>query len=224
MFRNLIGENMNNANIILSIQVLYDSRTREEILNNLNIAVQLAKKLKGLPADRYRALPEVTNRSKHSVMSWFNRPEKKIPLIDLCMVARYFDYNIFSFFTIPKRKGKKEVTVEDFLMANEYNNTHYPVDSADIFIRAFNLQYNTDKEIVLTNLENHYGTGKDMIAHKLSTRQSHIRELCGCTKQTYYAWFNRSRKNVKIPLIPLCQLAIDMECDIFDLFVDNTEE
>lgn len=59
---------MNNAELILTMQNEYDSRSREEILANLNIAVSLGKS-KGLEVDRYRALPEITNRSKHTVMA-----------------------------------------------------------------------------------------------------------------------------------------------------------
>lgn len=208
---------MNNAELILDIQKCYDERTREEILSNLNIAVSLGKS-KGLEVDRYRALPEITNRSKHTVMSWFNRPEKKIPLIDLCMLAHYLNYNIYSFFTT---KENCKVDIADFLMANDYNNTHYPADSAEIFIRASELQYNTDKNIVIDNLERFYGTSEEILAHHSNERQVRVMNVCCCAQQTYYAWFNRSRKNVRIPLISLCQMAVDCGVDIFYLFEEH---
>ena len=211
---------MNNAKLILEIQKRYDERKREEILTNLNIAVALGKS-KGLEVDRYVALPKVTNRSKHTVMSWFNRPDKKIPLIDLCMIAKYLRYNIFSFFTI---KENCEIDKADFLMANDYNNTNYLMDSADIFIRASDLQYNTDKEIVICNLEKYYGSSEEILAHHSNERQKKIMDICGCTVSVYYSWFNRSRKNVRIPLISLCQLAVAADVDIFDLFENQKDK
>lgn len=208
---------MNNAELILDIQKHYDDRTREEILSNLNIAVSLGRS-KGLEVDRYRALPKITNRSKHTVMSWFNRPDKKIPLIDLCMLAHYLNYNIYSFFAT---KENCDVDVADFLMANDYNNANMPVNGAEIFIQASELQYNTDKNIVIDNLERFYGTSEEILAHHSNERQVRVMKVCSCTQQTYYAWFNRSRKNVRIPLISLCQMAVDCNVDIFYLFEEH---
>lgn len=211
---------MTNAELILDIYNTYNERTREQILENLNIAIELGK-IRRVPVDRYITLPAVTNRSKHSVMSWFNRPDKKIPLIDLCMIADYLNYNIYSFFNT---KDNCDITKEDFLVSNEYYNSLHPPDSAEIFIKAYNLQLNTDKNIVLNNIEKYYGTSKQIVDHHLSIRQNKIRELCNCTRQTYYAWFNRSRTNVKIPLISLCQIAIGAEIDVFDLFIFDEDE
>ena len=203
---------MNNAQLILEMQKQYDERTREEILANLNIAISLGKS-KGLEVDRYRALPKITNRSKHAVMSWFNRP-KKIPLIDLCMVANYLHYNIFAFFNVSKNG---EVTIQDFLIANDYCNEHYPVNSAEIYIRAYNMQYNTDKNIVVDNLEKYYGTTEELLLHHSNKRQVKVMEICECTQYSYYSWFNRSRTNVRIPLLALCKLAVAADVDVFDL-------
>lgn len=205
---------MTNADVILAIQNQYDKLTRDEIVNNLNIAISLGK-AKGLEIDRYRALPKITNRSKHSVMSWFNRPNKKIPLLDLCMIAKYLNYNIFSFFTT---KENCVTNKEDFLVANDYNNFHYPVDSADIYIRGFNMQYETDKNTVIDNVEKYYLSSEEILKNHTTKRMNRVMNLCGCTKTTYRSWFNRSRKNVKIPLIPLCKLAIDADVDVFSFF------
>ena len=207
---------MNNAELILKMQKKYDERLREEILVNLNIAISLGKS-KGLEVDRYKALPELTNRSKHTVMSWFNRPEKKIPLIDLCMIANYLHYNIFAFFNIKKNR---EVTIQDFLVANDYCNEYYPVNSADIYIRAYNMQYNTDKNIVLNNLEKYYGSTEEILLHHSNKRQARIMNICECAQHSYYSWFNRSRKNVKIPLLALCKLAVEADVDVFDLMTE----
>lgn len=216
-----VGGGMENARLILEIQNKYEERTREQVLANLNIAVALGK-LRGMEVDRYRALPKVTNRSKHTVMSWFNRPDKRIPLVDLCMIAKYLKYNIFSFFTLGKDGG--EPTTEDFLMANEYNNAYFPVDGYDIYIRAYDLQLEMDKDIVIDNLELFYGTSREILDHHSNERQQRIMTLTGCTLQTYYAWFNRSRKNVKIPLQYLCMMAIDCNTDLFFFFEDHNIE
>lgn len=203
---------MDNAHVILDLYDKHNKKTREQILENLNIAIALGK-AKGLQVDRYRALPKITNRSKHSVMSWFNR-DKKIPLIDLCVLVEYLGYNIHAFFE------NNENNVGKFLMRNDYYNLYHP-DGAKIFIRAYGLQYDTDKNIVIDNLEKYYGSSDEILKHHSKERQLRIMGLCGCEKQTYYAWFNRSRTNVRIPLISLCKLAIDADVDIFDLFKAN---
>ena len=205
---------VNRANLILEIFDTYKNRTREEILENLNIAIALGRDRR-MPVDRYVALPEVTNRSKHSVMSWFNREHKKIPLIDLCMIADYLNYNLFAFFNT-ENFGKK--TKGDFLLANEIANSKYPPDSARIFIKASKLQYDTDKDIIVDNLEKYFGYTKDMKMHHSSERQNKIMGICNCNKHTYISWFNRSRKNVRVPLASLCKLANAAEIDVFDMF------
>ena len=234
---------MNNAELILKIQDEYDSRTREEILVNLNVAVALGAS-KGLEVDRYRALPIIVNRSKHTVMSWFNRPDKKIPLVDLCMIADYLNYNIFAFFEINNsctaedasseqmrmlfaklKKGKplseKEQmlsgAVGNFLIANEQCNEKYPPDSAKIFLRAYNLRYDLDKNKIIDNLEKYYPTSEELLQHHSNERKLNVMEICACNRHTYTSWFNRSRTNVRIPLDSLCKLAIAANVDIFDL-------
>ena len=215
-----VGDCMDNANLILEMQKQYDNRTREQILSNLNTAISFVK-TKGVEVDRYRSLPKITNKSKHTVMSWFNRPDKKIPLIDLCMLANYLCYNIFSFFTI---KENGDVSLSEFLIANEYNNAKYPVDSANIYIRAYNLQSETDKDVVIDNLEKFYGSSKEILKHHSKVRQKRVISICNCTHQTYIAWFNRSRKNVHVPLISLCKLAIDCGVDVFYFFEEHETE
>ena len=209
---------MNNAELILTMQDKYDGCKREGILINLNTAISLGKS-KGLEVDRYRALPKITNRSKHTVMSWFNRPDKKIPLVDLCMIARYLHYNVFAFFNT-ETSGTTNTYIQDFLVANDYYNEKYPIDSANIYIRAYDMQYNTDKNIVVDNLEKYYGTTEELLAHHSNKRQVRVMDVCKCTQQSYYSWFNRSRTNVRIPLIALCKLAVDADVDIFDLMTE----
>lgn len=206
-----------NSDVILRIKELYELRTREEIVKNLNVAVQLGKS-KGLEVDRYRALPEVTGKSKHTTMSWFNRPEKKIPLIDLCVIAKYFRYNIFTFFTTGK-----EITKETFLIANDYNNLHYPADSADVYIRAYNLHKITNKDTVIDNVESFYGTSSEILEHHSTDRQKRVMSVCDCTLTTYRAWFNRSRARVKIPLFSLCLIANDIGKDLFWFFEKHNQ-
>ena len=204
---------MNNAEKILSLQNLYDSSTRDEILNTLNTAIAIGKDRK-LKVDRYIALPEVTGRSKYAVMSWFNRPDKIIPLIDLCMIANYLSYNIFTFFKIKK----DVITFDDFLETNNYCVEHYPSDAADVYIQAFKLQKSTDKDTIVDNLEKLYGSTADILKNHSNARQKTIMDISGCTLYTYRTWFNRSRKEAKIPLIPLCKLAIGAVVDIFYMF------
>lgn len=212
---------MSNADLILDMYNQYNETSRDDIVAALNAAIFLGK-IKKIAVDRYEALPKITKRSKHTVMSWFNRPDKKIPLIDLCMIADYLQYNIFSFFKIKNNNGDNDIKdiAQDFLMKNEVCNVNYPLNNASIFIKAFNLQCNTNKNIVLDNVERYYGSTDEVLAHHSNKRQNTVMNVCGCTKHTYYSWFNRSRANVHIPLIDLCKLAINVNIDVFEWFAE----
>lgn len=203
---------MDNGRLILDIRDRHEERLREEILANLNVALEISRK-QGIKVDRYIALPSITNRSKHTVMSWFQREEKKIPLIDLCVIAEYLHYNIYSFF---KTKENCIITEEEFLRENDECNRTHTRYGAKIFILAYNAQYNIDKDVLIDNVEKYYKSTEEIMSNHSSERMERITKICGCNKNTYRAWFNRSRKNVKIPLYSLCKLAIDADVDVFE--------
>jgi hypothetical protein len=61
-----------------------------------------------------------------------------------------------------------------------------------------------DSSVIAGNVENL------LIANGLSKQNQRIAELqqvTNSTKHTVYAWFNQSRKDVKIPFLKLCMIA-----------------
>ncbi len=205
---------MNNAEIILDMQDRYDAAGREDILENIKVALYVSEH-NGKNVNIYKDFPTITGKSKFTIAGWFNNSSnKKIPLYNLVKIMDHLTFNIYTILSDPGSIS----TVIKFKTVNEQMNEKYGNDCNSIYIKAFDLQYETDKDIVISNIEKHYGSADDMIEHHLDERMTKIMEVCGCTKDTYHAWFNRSRKNVKIPLLYLCKLSIDMGVDVFDLF------
>ena len=74
--------------------------------------------------------------------------------------------------------------------------------------------------MVLDHLEEYFLSDEEMRELPVGDRSERwetFREVCGCSKSAYQAWFNRSRKNVRIPLLYLCRLAEHLKEDVFDL-------
>ena len=44
-----------------------------------------------------------------------------------------------------------------------------------------------------------------------------LMEITGSNKHTVYAWMNKSRNNVKVPLIKLCMIANELNVDVLEL-------
>lgn len=43
-----------------------------------------------------------------------------------------------------------------------------------------------------------------------------LMDITGSKKHTVYAWLNKSRNDVKIPLLKLCMIADELDVDIFE--------
>lgn len=195
---------MNKTKMILELYDRYNIQDKEIITKRLEQALELAK-AKGISVTKRKALPACTGRTWHAVASWF-RDGKRIPLDDLCKLAEHMQYNVFAF-----------LETGDFYSSNDYHNYHHP-NAARIFLDAYNLQRITPKDIIVDNVERYYGTSEEMLSKHSSERQTRVMGICGCSKQTYYAWFNRSRTNVKIPMIELCKLADNAGVEVFEFF------
>lgn len=46
-------------------------------------------------------------------------------------------------------------------------------------------------------------------------------EISGSKKDSVYSWLNRSRENVKVPFLKLCNIAQALDVDIQDLLNEN---
>jgi len=195
---------MKKTKLILELYNAYNIQNRDVVIGNVEKALVLAKG-KGIDVTKRKALPACTGRTWHAVASWF-REGKQIPLIDLCKLSEYLQYNVFAF-----------LETGDFYQSNDYHNYHHP-NAARIFIDVYNLQRITPKDIIVDGVEKYYGTSEEMLASHSNERKTKVMEICNCNPQTYYAWFNRSRTNVKIPMIELCKLADNAGVEVFEFF------
>lgn len=50
-----------------------------------------------------------------------------------------------------------------------------------------------------------------------------LSEMTGSSKHTVYAWFNKSRNRIKIPLIKLCLIAEELNTDIKSFLMEGEE-
>ena len=66
----------------------------------------------------------------------------------------------------------------------------------------------------------YFGKTEELLLHHSNKRQVQVMEICDCTQHSYYSWFNRSRLNVRIPLLALCKLAVAANVDVFDLMTE----
>lgn len=215
---NMTSEYFNsNSELIIEIHNRYDEIPWDELLANFNTAILIGSS-RGHAVDRYNTLPKITMRSKHTVMSWFQREGKKLPLIDLCYVSNYLKINLFTFFA---RNNKKEINKKWLLDMDCYCSKIFPKDSASIYIEAYTKRNDTDKSIILDNISKYFGSTNELILHHSNKRQQTIMEICGCSQDAYYSWFNRSRKNVRIPMTSLCKIAIAAGVDVFDLMTEE---
>lgn len=80
---------------------------------------------------------------------------------------------------------------------------------------------NTDKEIVIENIEVClYAKYPECAAH-WQEKINKIAEITDSKPNTVYAWFNRGRWDVKVPLLKLCAIAIDLDIDIYKLLSEG---
>ena len=48
-------------------------------------------------------------------------------------------------------------------------------------------------------------------------------DISGAKKHTVYAWVNRSRENVKVPFLKLCEIAKALDVDV-DILLSHAEK
>lgn len=80
---------------------------------------------------------------------------------------------------------------------------------------------NTDKLIVINNLERVFGDADVLKRNKDNTRREVLSKITSVDAQTIRAWMNKSRMNVKIPLLKLCMIAEALKMDVDVLLSDR---
>ncbi len=82
------------------------------------------------------------------------------------------------------------------------------------YIEITELWENTDKGFVIDNLERL--AGYRIKGNNKTIKPDELARITNVTSHAVIAWFNRSRENVKIPLLKLCVLADYFNVDIRD--------
>ncbi len=200
---------MKDYEVILLILKQYNNTDRTVILANLNMAIAIQKE-NGLPVDRYVTIPIVTNRSKYTVMQWFQRDWIKIPVVDLGILSEYLGYNIHAFF-VAHDDG---LTKTEFIQSSADCDRLYGSDCTHLFNSIVKLHLETDKMVVISNIEDYFGTAGEIVGRKSSERREAIMAATGCNVHTCYAWFNKARTDIRIPLESVCRIAKMVRKDV----------
>ena len=79
----------------------------------------------------------------------------------------------------------------------------------------------TDKSVIAENVERYLYVKYPECAVKWSTKVCTIAEMTRSKSDAVYAWFNRSRGNVKIPFLKLCSIAVSLDVDIYKLLSES---
>lgn len=86
------------------------------------------------------------------------------------------------------------------------------------YLQLNELWNKTDKNIISDNVRKFVGNSVPGCQDSFNALWEYLVEITNANKHTVYAWLNRSRDNVKIPLINLCKLADAMSIDVMDFF------
>lgn len=82
-------------------------------------------------------------------------------------------------------------------------------------VLQFNNQWeNTSKSVIADNVEKYLYIKYPECQTSFNAKMEKLKEITKSKQQTVYAWLNRSRENVKVPLLKLCMLAVALDVDV----------
>lgn len=84
-----------------------------------------------------------------------------------------------------------------------------------------NLRDRISKNALIDNIEYYLYKKYPRCEYSFVEKIGTVAELTGDKFETAYAWFNRSRKNAKIPFIKLCRLAAGLNVDVAKLLITD---
>lgn len=79
---------------------------------------------------------------------------------------------------------------------------------------------NADKITIAENVE-YFLCKKFPECKAYKVKMEKLEEITGSQKDTIYAWINRSRGRVKVPLLKLCKIASYLNVDIREMFIQR---
>lgn len=84
-------------------------------------------------------------------------------------------------------------------------------------VLQFNSQWeNTNQSIIADNVEKYLYAKYPECKESYNVKMDKLIDITKSKKDSIYSWLNRSRENVKVPLLKLCMLAV-----AFDVNVNN---
>lgn len=86
---------------------------------------------------------------------------------------------------------------------------------AEEYLQLTELWNTAQKETIINNIVRYLGK-KYPECEMFQEQCAKLAELTQSNRHTVYAWLNRSRDNVKIPLIKLCIVAEALNTDVID--------
>lgn len=84
-------------------------------------------------------------------------------------------------------------------------------------VLQFNSQWeNTNQSVIADNVEKYLYAKYPECKESYNAKMDKLIDITKSKKDSIYSWLNRSRENVKVPLLKLCMLAV-----AFDVNVNN---
>ena len=94
---------------------------------------------------------------------------------------------------------------------------------AEEILNINELWENTDKITMAENVE-YFLCLKYPECKAYKAKMKRLEEITGSQKDSVYAWINRSRGRVKVPLLKLCKIALALNVDIKEMFVRRSQK
>lgn len=93
--------------------------------------------------------------------------------------------------------------------------------TAKTYIDITDMWENTDKSIVCDNIDRIFGDGDMLRRNRDATRIKVLSKITSSNAHSVSSWMNRSRENVKVPLLKLCEIADYLHIKVETLLTDR---
>lgn len=89
-------------------------------------------------------------------------------------------------------------------------------------VLQFNSQWeNTNQSIIADNVEKYLYAKYPECKESYNIKMDKLMDITKSKKDSIYSWLNRSRENVKVPLLKLCMLAVALDVNVGDFLKSN---
>lgn len=89
-------------------------------------------------------------------------------------------------------------------------------------VLQFNSQWeNTNQSVIADNVEKYLYAKYPECKESYNAKMDKLIDITKSKKDSIYSWLNRSRENVKVPLLKLCMLAVALDVNVGDFLKTN---